>query len=157
MIEVLAVQAPTPDPTVTVQVKVCEPKGTFSAVVEAEEALPKIIAPVGEVHAPVPTFGIVLAEILNVLLLQLGEEDDAVTLGKILFVNVTKVILEDVAAQLPLVTVQVAVAVVPAVTPEIAKGFAVEVAGEPPVTVQTPVPTVGLVAVTVNRGLSHFT
>ena len=137
-------------PFVTVQVTVAvEPGATLT---EAEVPDELTIEPPVTDHTPVPKAGVAALTVKGPTSLHLileGVVIDAV--GAPTFVNVTL----ELDVQVPFVTVQVAVADVPGATPETVVEELFVGDAVPPVTVQTPVPGEGLLAVKLNTGLLH--
>ena len=141
-------------PLVTVQVTVAvvaEAPGITLTETDVPVVEP-LIVPLVTVHTPVPKVRAPACTVKGPASLHLileGVVMDAV--GAPTFVNVTL----ELAVQVPLVTVQVAVADVPGATPETVVDELFVGDTVPPVTVQTPVPGEGLLAVKLNTGLLH--
>ena len=143
MIELLALPQM---PFVTVQVTVAvEPAVTLT---EAEVPDELTIEPPVTDHTPVPKAGVAAITVKGPTSLHLTLEGVVIdAVGAPTLVNVTL----ELAVHKPFVTVHTAVAVVPATTPVTVIEELLVKDGVPPVTVQTPVPGVGSLAITLNE------
>ena len=143
-------------PLVVVQRSVAlVPAGTPVTPEVAEDGVVIVAVPLISVHRPVPVEGVFAASVKLPLLQLAWSAPAAAVVGNASLVRTT--VSEEV--QVPLVVVQLSVALVPAgtpVTPEVAEDGVVIVA-IPLTTLQTPVPTLGALPASVKELILQFT